>query len=108
MGDKAKQPASGKRGVSAKKPSGQAKPPAPPKSRGSRAPVSIDSAAAAAEPLKQKGVQLKPGEEVHCSFCGGSNFEREVLIAAQLNPVYICQECVEVCRDIIGIHRMGP
>ena len=40
----------------------------------------------------------------YCSFCGGGEHEREYLIAAD-GPVYICERCVDVCRDVIGAAR---
>lgn len=40
----------------------------------------------------------------HCSFCGCGEHEREYLIAAD-GPVYICERCVDVCRDVIGAER---
>ena len=40
----------------------------------------------------------------YCSFCGGGEHEREYLIAAA-GPVYICEQCVDVCRDVIGAAR---
>lgn len=41
----------------------------------------------------------------YCSFCGGGEHEREYLIAA--DAVYICERCVDVCRDVIGAAREG-
>jgi hypothetical protein len=82
----------------------------PPGTKAPRAPVTIGSkaVATATEAAKVPGVQLKPGQEVRCSFCEGSNFEREILIQSQVAEVLICDECVEICRDIVGIHRTGP
>jgi len=37
--------------------------------------------------------------ELHCSFCGKSQFEVKKLIAGP--SVYICSECIELCQDII-------
>lgn len=36
---------------------------------------------------------------LHCSFCGKSQFEVKKLIAGP--SVYICNECVELCQDIV-------
>src|SRR4030088_2384824 len=36
----------------------------------------------------------------HCTFCGKSQHEVRKLIAGP--TVYICNECVELCMDIIG------
>jgi ATP-dependent Clp protease ATP-binding subunit ClpX len=37
---------------------------------------------------------------LYCSFCGKSQHEVRKLIAGP--TVYICDECVELCLDIIG------
>jgi ATP-dependent Clp protease ATP-binding subunit ClpX len=37
---------------------------------------------------------------LYCSFCGKSQREVRKLIAGP--TVFICDECVELCRDIIG------
>ena len=39
------------------------------------------------------------GKLLHCSFCGKSQHEVRKLIAGP--SVYICDECVELCNDII-------
>ena len=39
------------------------------------------------------------GNVLHCSFCGKSQHEVRKLIAGP--SVFICNECVELCRDII-------
>ncbi|MGB0712187.1 MAG: ATP-dependent Clp protease ATP-binding subunit ClpX [Gammaproteobacteria bacterium] len=39
------------------------------------------------------------GETLHCSFCGKSQHEVRKLIAGP--SVYICDECVDLCNDII-------
>ncbi|MBF0125880.1 MAG: ATP-dependent Clp protease ATP-binding subunit ClpX [Magnetococcales bacterium] len=40
-----------------------------------------------------------PGNVLHCSFCGKTQHEVKKLIAGP--SVFICNECVELCRDII-------
>ena len=37
---------------------------------------------------------------LHCSFCGKSQHEVLKLIAGP--TVFICDECVELCMDIVG------
>jgi ClpX C4-type zinc finger len=37
---------------------------------------------------------------LYCSFCGKSQHEVRKLIAG--STVFICDECVELCMDIIG------
>src|SRR6202008_4852433 len=39
------------------------------------------------------------GKLLYCSFCGKSQHEVRKLIAGP--SVYICEECVELCNDII-------
>ena len=38
--------------------------------------------------------------DLHCSFCGKSQHEVRKLIAGP--AVYICDECIELCNDIIA------
>lgn len=40
----------------------------------------------------------------YCSFCGKSQHEVKSLIAGPM--VFICDECVELCRDIVGADRI--
>lgn len=40
------------------------------------------------------------GEMLHCSFCGKSQEEVKKLIAGR--GVYICDECIEVCINIVA------
>ena len=37
---------------------------------------------------------------LHCTFCGKSQHEVRKLIAGP--TVFICEECVELCMDIVG------
>jgi ATP-dependent Clp protease ATP-binding subunit ClpX len=46
--------------------------------------------------LERKG---SDGKILYCSFCGKSQHEVRKLIAGP--SVYICDECVELCNDII-------
>ena len=41
----------------------------------------------------------KDQKKLHCSFCGKSQDEVKKLIAGP--SVYICNECVDLCNDII-------
>ncbi|MBE5737311.1 MAG: ATP-dependent Clp protease ATP-binding subunit ClpX [Clostridiales bacterium] len=43
---------------------------------------------------------MKENEHLHCSFCGKPEELTKRLIAGP-NGVYICDECVEICRDVI-------
>jgi ATP-dependent Clp protease ATP-binding subunit ClpX len=42
---------------------------------------------------------------LYCSFCGKSQHEVRKLIAGP--TVFICDECVELCMDIIGEETCG-
>ncbi len=46
----------------------------------------------------------RESELLRCSFCGKSQHEVKKLIAGP--TVYICNECVEVCLDIIADDRI--
>ena len=48
----------------------------------------------------------------NCSFCGANGHEVEKLIAgggkvASGHPVMICDQCVDLCADIVAEHRAG-
>ena len=44
---------------------------------------------------------MKDNEDMICSFCGKSQRVAKKLIANPTGDCYICDECVEICRDII-------
>ncbi len=47
-----------------------------------------------------------PGEKtLYCSFCGKSQHEVKKLIAGP--SVFICDECIELCNDIIRDEAPG-
>ena len=43
---------------------------------------------------------MKDNEHLHCSFCGKPEELTNRLIAGP-NGLYICDECIEVCRDVM-------
>lgn len=43
---------------------------------------------------------MKDNEHLHCSFCGKPEELTKRLIAGP-NGLYICDECIEVCRDVM-------
>ncbi|MDE0309624.1 MAG: ATP-dependent Clp protease ATP-binding subunit ClpX [Acidiferrobacterales bacterium] len=47
----------------------------------------------------------KRGGGLHCSFCGKSQHEVRKLIAGP--SVFVCDECVELCNDIIRSETVG-
>jgi ClpX C4-type zinc finger/Glyoxalase superfamily protein len=57
-------------------------------------PREIDPAASAAEVQEQVAPKT-----LHCSFCAKSQYDVQKLIAGP--SVYICDECVELCVDIV-------
>ncbi len=44
---------------------------------------------------------MKGNDNLFCSFCGKSQKQAKRLIASPDGESYICDECVEVCKDII-------
>src|SRR5579872_3852311 len=44
--------------------------------------------------------------QVRCSFCAKPSTEVEKVIAGP--GVYICNECVGLCNDILGAERLKP
>lgn len=40
-----------------------------------------------------------------CSFCGRSKDEVEVIVAASVQDVAICNECVDICNQVIAEER---
>lgn len=44
---------------------------------------------------------MKNNENLFCSFCGKSQKQVKRLIASPDGESYICDECIEVCKDII-------
>jgi len=45
----------------------------------------------------------KPVQTLHCSFCGKSQHEVKKLIAGP--KVHICDECVDICIEVLGEER---
>ena len=45
--------------------------------------------------------------QYHCSFCG-KGLEHVRRLIAGPGAVYICDECVELCREIIDEEAAGP
>ena len=41
------------------------------------------------------------GNDIRCSFCNKSQGQVRKLIAGPNNSVYICDECIEICEDIL-------
>lgn len=46
----------------------------------------------------EDGVKAGPA----CSFCGKAQDQVEQLIAGPKADVYICDECVDLCKEILG------
>ncbi|MDZ8118410.1 ClpX C4-type zinc finger protein [Pontiella agarivorans] len=42
---------------------------------------------------------------MNCSFCGRSEDEVDVIVAATEQNVAICDECVEICNQVIAEER---
>src|SRR6267154_2501286 len=53
-----------------------------------------------AQPRADVQKSAEHGNLLYCSFCGKNQHEVRKLVAGP--AVYICDECVELCKDIIG------
>ena len=40
-------------------------------------------------------------KECKCSFCGKSQKEANKMIASPNGEAFICDECIEICKDIV-------
>ncbi len=58
------------------------------------------------EGMMSKGKNEDPRSPLYCSFCGKSQHEVRKLIAGP--SVFICDECVDLCTDIIKEENKGP
>jgi len=54
--------------------------------------------------VEDKKVEDEKIEAVHCNFCNRSDAEVRHMIAGP-DGVFICDFCVDTCRDIIGVRR---
>ena len=52
-------------------------------------------------PALQKAFDASKANTLACSFCGKSQNEVKKLIAGQ-GRVYICNECIDICKEIIA------
>ena len=44
--------------------------------------------------------------EIKCTFCGKDSEDESCLcLIASPNKTYICDECVDLARDIVGFYR---
>ena len=53
-----------------------------------------------------RGGRHDDGKLLYCSFCGKSQHEVRKLIAGP--SVFVCDECVELCREIIDEESPPP
>ena len=63
-------------------------------------------AAAAARSVEKDGKPVQSGsdsETLYCSFCGKSQHEVAKLVAGP--DVFICDECIELCADIVRVEK---
>ncbi len=52
------------------------------------------------------GIDDDYSPELHCSFCGKSQSEVAKLVAGP-NGVFICDECIETCREMLAENGIG-
>lgn len=50
---------------------------------------------------------VRPEDKIRCSFCGKSQEQVRKMIAGTGNNVFICDECIELCSEILE-EEMGP
>jgi len=50
--------------------------------------------------------EKKPPDDRHCSFCGKAKTDVDQLVNGP--TVYICNECVELCEDILASDDTQP
>ena len=55
----------------------------------------------------QAGPPMNP-ETLRCSFCGKAYAEVAAIVCGRTPSVSICNECVELCTEIIAEDRSGP
>ncbi len=63
----------------------------------------------AVDPPKPPGAGDAPRslEAIRCSFCGKRATEVDRIIAGPAPAVAICNECVELCAEIVAEERAG-
>ena len=44
---------------------------------------------------------IRPDDTIRCSFCGKTQDQVRKLIAGTRSDVYICDECIELCSEIL-------
>ena len=50
---------------------------------------------------------VRPEDKIRCSFCGKSQEQVRKMIAGTGNNVFICDECIELCSEILE-KELGP
>ena len=50
---------------------------------------------------------VRPEDKIRCSFCGKSQEQVRRMIAGTGNNVFICDECIELCSEILE-EELGP
>ena len=50
---------------------------------------------------------VRPEDKIRCSFCGTSQEQVRKMIAGTGNNVFICDECIELCSEILE-EELGP
>jgi len=47
-------------------------------------------------------------QSLRCSFCGKAYSDVETMVCGPTPSVAICEECVELCTEIMAEDRSGP
>ena len=52
---------------------------------------------------------IRPDDTIRCSFCGRTQDQvRKMIAGAGNNNVYICDECIELCSEILEEELASP
>jgi ATP-dependent Clp protease ATP-binding subunit ClpX len=47
-------------------------------------------------------------DRLRCSFCGKAYVEVQTIVCGPAPSIAICNECVELCTEIVAEEREGP
>jgi ATP-dependent Clp protease ATP-binding subunit ClpX len=60
------------------------------------------------EPDAQESGPRIDRDSLRCSFCGKAYVEVQTIVCGPTPSIAICDECVELCTEIIAEERDGP
>jgi ATP-dependent Clp protease ATP-binding subunit ClpX len=59
-------------------------------------------------PEAETAAALIDPADLRCSFCGKGSADVEAIVCGPTPSVAICNECVELCNEIVAEQRSGP